>query len=194
MDLKILRIFSKIVKNKPIQYFQLQCNVCNSLFEIRKKYIEWGKKNGKNYGLHCSQKCVMKTLHSQNKGRIPWNKGISPSIEAREKMSKTKRMEKNPKWKGGITRTGEKSQYIAIKSPIHPLKDIRGYVLEHRLIMEKYLGRFLKPNEVIHHINGIKDDNKIENLQLINNQKEHMKIESKGKNNPNYKHGKYIKY
>lgn len=48
-------------------------------------------------------------------------------------------------------------------------------ILYHRYIMEQYLGRQLTKDERIHHINGIKTDNRIENLELIKNQSEHMK-------------------
>ncbi len=74
--------------------------------------------------------------------------------------------------KGGkIKRTG----YWYIKSNNHPFGGKQKYVAEHRLVMEKHIGRYLKPQEVVHHINHIITDNRIENLKLYSTHGEHTK-------------------
>lgn len=81
--------------------------------------------------------------------------------------------EKHPHWKGGRRKTV--NGYILIHRPKHPYCQSHGYILEHRLVMESKLGRYLHPKEVIHHLNEDKTDNRIENLELLESQAEHMR-------------------
>jgi len=67
------------------------------------------------------------------------------------------------KWKGGKRFNGD---YIEIYKPEHP-NSHKGYILEHRFVMENHLGRYLERWEWVHHKNGIKDDNRIENLEIV---------------------------
>lgn len=70
-----------------------------------------------------------------------------------------------------------KKGYVVEYRPNHPFCQRGGWILQHRLVMEDCLGRFLKKEEVVHHINGIKNDNRIENLELFANHSEHLKFE-----------------
>ena len=83
----------------------------------------------------------------------------------------------NPSWKGG--KTVDKSGYILVYSPNHPYRDNHNYVREHRLVMEKIIGRYLLPEEVVHHINNVNDDNRPENLEVMT-QSKHAKNHAKG--------------
>lgn len=93
-------------------------------------------------------------------------------------LESNKTMENAANWKGGkFVRDG----YVFIKQPSHPHANNIGYVREHRLVMEKCIGRILKPGEVVHHINGKRDDNRIENLVLCKNSSDHTKHHPKKK-------------
>jgi hypothetical protein len=79
----------------------------------------------------------------------------------------------NPCWKGGKYKDGD--GYIYIYKPEHPFATKNGYILEHRLIMEKAIGRYLTQKEVVHHKNEDTSDNYLENLLLFANNSEHIK-------------------
>ncbi len=138
--------------NYPRKYCSKTC-----LYEGRKTRIftkEWRENISKG---------IKNNLPSTafKKGNSPWNKGID-----------TPKREFSCHWKGG--RRKHCRGYIEIYSPEHPFKNKQNYVLEHRLVMEKHIGRYLTPNEVVHHINRITDDNRIENLILFENHSKHM--------------------
>lgn len=78
---------------------------------------------------------------------------------------------RNKNWKGG--RSVQRGGYIRIYNPNHPHHNVNGYVFDHRLVMERILGRHLKPGEVVHHIDGNPANNSPGNLRLFPNQSAH---------------------
>lgn len=80
-------------------------------------------------------------------------------------------MENHYNWKGG--KTVDLRGYVHIKTPNHPRINSRGYVREHILIAEKALGRHLRGNEVVHHINEDKQDNQSKNLLICDRTHHH---------------------
>lgn len=67
-------------------------------------------------------------------------------------------------WSGGRKyKRGNKGGHVLVYAPNHPHAK-KNFCFEHRLVVEKQLGRYLTDDEVIHHINGVMDDNRVENL------------------------------
>lgn len=73
---------------------------------------------------------------------------------------------RNPKRAHGERRKN-KGGYVTIYIPDHPSCNMNGSVLEHRIVMEEHIGRKLERWEMVHHKNGIKDDNRVENLEVV---------------------------
>lgn len=65
--------------------------------------------------------------------------------------------------------------YVRVYAPMHKEANSWGYVYEHRLIAEQKIGRALKENEVVHHVNGVRWDNREDNLQVMD-RIEHSKL------------------
>ena len=123
-------------------------------------YASWRKK----YTTHCK---VCDKEFVRTGGKIKLGLGIYCSNKCWLSIP-----ENNPRWKEGkcIAVRG----YIQVRAHGHPHADVRGYVMEHRLVMESHIGRYLEPKEVIHHVNGDTSDNRLENLILYPSHSAHM--------------------
>jgi predicted nucleic acid-binding Zn ribbon protein len=152
------------------------CLVCGKLFqpnETKRKY--------------CSLPCYYE-MKRIRKDRVQW------TDEMRKKLSKRYTGKGNPMYGIGVYKKGTKRPEIQGKN--HPnwkggfslsqgykIYESEGFtkgnkIAEHRLIMEQHLGRKLTSKELVHHINGIKTDNRIENLQVVD-RKTHIKLHKK---------------
>lgn len=138
-----------------------------------KRASEIGKPVFKNrdpwyYPRICSSCC--KEVWQQTKDFHRVCKGCAYTIR------KTARGENHPNWNGGRYNHGD--GYIVvivpISNPFFAMSDSKGYCLEHRLVMAEHIGRCLLDAEVVHHINGDKADNRIENLELLPGNASHL--------------------
>ncbi len=113
---------------------------------------------------------------------VPLKKGKPKYTFCHHCIIPSKRMEERPGWKGGRHPDGQ--GYIRVRLDksdfFYPMVNLSGYVQEHRLIMAKHLGRLLQDWEIVHHKNGVRDDNRIENLELSCGVGEHSLNHSRG--------------
>ena len=130
----------------------------------------------------CGQKIAPKKWHTWASRKPPMfifghqRRGKKLAKETKKKISKARinqyTNEKAGNWKGGrkITKDG----YVYIKKSNHPRSTVDGYVLEHHLVMEKKIDRFLRGEEVVHHEDKNKQNNDIKNLVLFKTHANHI--------------------
>lgn len=133
--------------NKPKMVWYI-CQQCKRPFLTEARALRRGK------GRHCSHRCsAYAHLVAASVQRDQWG-------------------HLNPAWKGG--RTLHHKGYVYRYAPDHP-RASNGYVFEHILVAESMLGRYLEEGETVHHKNGIKSDNRPENIQVFDSPGAHSK-------------------
>jgi len=150
--------------------------------------------------IECACGCGAKILpvdkygrpHRYISGHNSWGNhyalGRKHTKEELKNLSERSSGKNNPQYKTG--RCFDKtSGYVLILCPNHPHHKTGNYVHEHRLVMEQFLGRYLQSEEEVHHLNGNRSDNRLENLKLFNNDSEHAKFEKRG----SFNHGEGVK-
>jgi len=133
-----------------------------------KRGREIGIKDGSLYIWAACVDCGKERWVRLKKGRQPTSILCHPCSMKRANYHGHPKRELNHRWKGG--RLTDMDGYISILLPTDSfflsMATNRGYVLEHRLVVAKKLGRCLHPWEIVHHLNGIRGDNRAENLAL----------------------------
>jgi len=127
---------------------------------LRDLYID------KEYSILSMSKILGHTCQAIKRWLVSY--GIPLRTKSQSMMGK-----KNPVWKGGFTYN--KYGYKQIRIPEHPRANEGGYIFEHIVVWEKANGKLLSTDYVVHHLNGIKDDNRAENLVALK-RNEHAQI------------------
>lgn len=158
--------WDRIAANLP----EKNCVICGELFKLRSG-VQKICPSCKTATTVCACGCG-KTIP-----KYIWDKVQRQHVERTFVHGHNRNKELNPRWNGGI-RYLQNGRYRALYVPEHPNAQFSGYVYEHRLVMEKKLGRYLAADEVVHHVNEDAHDNRPENLMVMSNS-EHMRLHAR---------------
>ena len=131
---------------------------------------ELGRKGHARYQWHSCESCGECRWVQYNQllaGRHKQCKACANDARAKALAAKSGGLA--PNWRGGryVCAAGYIRVLIAKTDPFSAMAQPNGYVAEHRLVMARHLGRSLRRDEVVHHKNGDKQDNRLQNLELL---------------------------
>jgi len=171
--------------NKERYFIQQKKYVLEHLEQVQKYKKEWYRKKSALLGVKpCPKKISVSCRRCGKELKLQpnqINKNNYCNLTCRNMEYKKRFGEKAARWKGGRLQmeSGYVGIYVHPEDWIYPMRSAKPYVLEHRKIMAEHLGRLLERWEVVHHKNGIKNDNRIENLALLSGKEEHNTLLNK---------------
>jgi hypothetical protein len=141
----------------PMWRISKELNIAiGSVYNYLKKYNITTRDNKSTFTMK-----GVKLTDEQKKKLSNIHKGKVLSEETKRKMSEAKKI------KGEGHKKKRNDGYIYVYYPTHPKSNGDGYIGEHRLVMEKFIGRYIYDYEVVHHIDKNRSNNEISNLKLM---------------------------
>ena len=152
---------------------------------IRQRLIKFGIERRSPKECHEGYKPTAETLRKQSEGlqreKHPlWGKHHSKKTKKKMRESHIGQFkgENHPNWRGG--QFIDVQGYVHVLVPEHPQADSKGYIRRSHLVAEEMLGRYLYSDEVTHHKNGIRDDDRPENIEVLT-RGEHQSFHNRNK-------------
>lgn len=150
---------------------QITCRQCQKTFTCPPSRVD--------RTVYCSRTCYGQWMAENLIGEKAIRYGRPHTEESKRKMSEATRAKgrtgpKSATWKGGrYLSNGYAMVKLSSLSPTEQTmfalmasRNDHSYIPEHRLVVARSMGRALLPTEIVHHHNGVKDDNRLENLEL----------------------------
>lgn len=170
-NLKIAYIDKKKTMSEIAE--EIGCNPATILYRLRRAGIKTRKRN--EYPPTENEKKAWVRIGKARKGKV-----LSESTRrAISKAHKGMRLRNDYEF-GGHEKI-RTDGYVSVYCPDHPTASKDGYVLKHRIVIETHLGHAVPNGYIVHHKNGKKDDNRLENLELMK-RGEHTAFHTKQRN------------